>query len=343
MIKLYTNKKLLTPENRSTAHPLIFDLYYFDHTDPIVFKYYGLVDHPKEADAFIYPLDYLYQSAAIGKEAFEELYGLAVAYKKKLLVFCGGDYGKNFKDTTIISWRNAGFEHTNDLQTIVVPAFISDPTKRSDIELYNHEYTKVPKISFTGFSTNSKFEALRSFVSSQKRNLNIRFGTNEADYQSHYNAAGKRYTYLKQLENSEAIHTDFIHRSKYRAGAQTTAQKEITTAAFFKNLNNSPYTFCLRGAGNFSIRFYESLACGRIPVLVDTDVQLPLESIIDWDHHICRVNVQDTIVEKLLEFHKKLDQKSFIALQKSNRNLFVETLQRHHFFCTLYPELKKLL
>lgn len=343
MIKLYTNKELLTPENRSTAHPLIFDLFYFENAHPSTREHYVLVSNPDDADAFVYPLDYLYQRASVGKRAYHELYRLAIECKKKLLVFGGGDYGKNFNDEVIISWRNAGFKSTNDKNTIVVPAFISDPIELPDVNLYYHEYAKLPKIAFTGFSTGSNVEELRSLVSSQKRNLKIHLGKDDADYQSFYNAAGKRFAYLKQLEASKDILTDFIHRDEYRAGAQTEAQKQQTTKEFFENLNNSPYTFCLRGAGNFSIRFYESLACGRIPVLVDTDVQLPLESIINWDNHICRVNEKDDIARKLLEFHRRLDQKSFIDLQKSNRNLFTETLQRHHFFCTLYPVLKKIL
>ena len=42
----------------------------------------------------------------------------------------------------------------------------------------------------------------------------------------------------------------------------------------------------MRGGGNFSKRFYETLAMGRIPALVDTDCLLPFESTMTWKDHI---------------------------------------------------------
>jgi hypothetical protein len=58
---------------------------------------------------------------------------------------------------------------------------------------------------------------------------------------------------------------------------------------FYQNLAATDYTLCVRGGGNFSKRFYETLALGRIPVLVDTDCLLPFESVLKWGDHIVRV------------------------------------------------------
>ncbi len=341
MIKLFTIQKLLTPENRSTAHPLIFDLHYFEQTDPIVSQNYTLTESAEEADAFLYPLDYLYQSRDISKDEFKNLYELAQHHNKKLLVYTGGDYGKTFNDTRILVWRNAGYRSSNDASTIIVPSFINDPLKLHNFEINYHPYTKRPKIAFTGFATNSPLENLRFYFSNLKRSLHIFLGRDKADYPKFYNAASRRFKYLKALENDKNVETDFIYRNQYRAGAQTLEQRAQTTRSFFYNINQSPYTFCLRGAGNFSIRFFETLACGRIPVLVDTDVALPLTHHIDWDQHICRVPEGAQVAQALLKFHKKFNQQSFTQLQESNRNLFLHTLQRHHFFQHLYPELKR--
>ena len=49
---------------------------------------------------------------------------------------------------------------------------------------------------------------------------------------------------------------------------------------------DSSFSLCIRGNGNFSYRFYEALSFGRIPILIDTDVELPFESIINWKDHI---------------------------------------------------------
>jgi hypothetical protein len=343
MIKLYTYQDLLQPENRKEVHPLLFDLHYYKQTHSSVFQHYCLLEDPNKADAFIFPLNYFSIPQKGYQTQYDSLYELARSNNKKLIVYTGGDYGKTFNDKVIITWRNAGFTSFNDRQTIIIPAFMSDPSERDEIVLQVHAYQEQPLLSFTGFATNSFKEQLRILGSTLKANLNRWLKKDKSDTQSIYNAAGKRFSYLKELESSPTIKTDFIYRDKYRAGATTQEQREASTLEFFKNLNDSPYTFCLRGAGNFSVRFYESLALGKIPVFIDTDVQLPLEHLIEWDQHICRVAPHENVVEQLLKFHKSHTATSFEALQISNRSLYENYLVRHAYFCKLYDSLKALL
>lgn len=343
MIKLYTNKELLILENRKAVHPLLFDLHYYENAHPSVKQNYVLVDIPEHADVFIFPLEYF---AALHKgygKQLATLYQMALTHKKKLMIYTGGDYGKTFKDSNVITWRNAGFKFLNESQTNVIPAFISDPLQRKNLEFKLLPYNPSPEVSFTGFANSSFKEGLRITLSTLKANFYRILGKDKSDMQSIYNAAGNRFKYLKSLENHSQIKSDFIYRDKYRAGAITEKQREKSTIEFFENLNNSPYTFCLRGAGNFSVRFYEALACGRIPVLIDTDVELPLQEVIKWDEHICRVLPNENVSKKLIEFHKSHTTNSFNALQKSNRNLYENYLVRHAFFCKLQETLKTLL
>jgi hypothetical protein len=343
MIYFYTNKDLLIPENRRSVHPLLFDLWYFEHTDESVKKRYELVDDPTQADALIFPIDYLAAHQKGYQKEYEELYHLAIKNDKKLQVYTSGDYGKTFNDKAIITWRNAGFKSLNDRQTIIIPAFMSDPLERDDLVFQPHTYQEQPALSFTGFANSSFKEQLRITGATLKANWNRWLKKDKSDTQPIYNAAGKRFTYLKELESNPKIKTDFIYRDKYRAGVATQEERETSTAVFFKNLNDSPYTFCLRGAGNFSVRFYESLTLGKIPVLIDTDVQLPLEQLIDWDQHICRVAPHENVAEQLLGFHKSHTATSFEALQISNRSLYENYLIRHAYFCRLHDSLKAIL
>jgi glycosyltransferase involved in cell wall biosynthesis len=343
MIRLYTHKELLIPANRKEVHPLLFDLHYYEQAHSSVFQQFCLVENSNEADAFIFPLNYFSIPQKGYEEHFTSLYQMAVSLGKKLLVYTGGDYGKTFNDKVIITWRNAGFKSLNDRQTVIVPAFMSDPLEREDLEFKVHEYKVKPQASFTGFANPSILEQLRITGATLKANFNRWLKKDKSDTQTIYNAAGKRFAYLKELESNPRIKTDFIYRNKYRAGATTQEQRERSTAVFFKNLNDAPYTFCLRGAGNFSVRFYESLALGKIPVLIDTDVQLPLEQLIDWGQHICRVAPHENVVEQLLEFHKSHTASSFEALQIANRSLYENYLVRHAYFCKLHDSLKTLL
>ena len=62
---------------------------------------------------------------------------------------------------------------------------------------------------------------------------------------------------------------------------------------FDDNLRSATYALCIRGAGNFSARFYEALSFGRVPLFVDTRCVLPLEDDIDWRHHCVWVDRSD--------------------------------------------------
>ncbi len=53
------------------------------------------------------------------------------------------------------------------------------------------------------------------------------------------------------------------------------------------HMMQNTYILCPRGYENFSIRFYETLAYGRIPVLIDTDMMLPPN--VNWDELCVRV------------------------------------------------------
>ena len=171
MIKLYTNKSLLIPENRTEVHPLLFDLCYFENTHKSVGAQYQLVDQPDKAEAFIFPINYLTISQKGYQEQFNSLYTLAKSVNKKMMIYVGGDYGKTFKDDRIINWRNAGYKSTNEERNIIIPSFINDPLDREDVDFKIHEYLENPQISFTGFATSSHFENLRISLSTIKGNF----------------------------------------------------------------------------------------------------------------------------------------------------------------------------
>lgn len=54
-------------------------------------------------------------------------------------------------------------------------------------------------------------------------------------------------------------------------------------------LNNSKFILSPRGCGLNSIRFFEALAFGRIPILIGDDTKLPLDGIIEYDKFVVRV------------------------------------------------------
>ena len=87
-----------------------------------------------------------------------------------------------------------------------------------------------------------------------------------------------------------------------------------------KNYQNhmlqNTYILCPRGYENFSIRFYEALAYGRIPVLIDTDMVLPQN--ISWEELCVRVPYENiSKLEKIIrnDYEAKTDS-DFIERQE---------------------------
>lgn len=74
-------------------------------------------------------------------------------------------------------------------------------------------------------------------------------------------------------------------------------------------MHMSKFVFCPKGFGLQTIRFYETLAFGRIPVLISNHAKLPLEDEIDYDKFVVKVDENN-----LKELESKIDE----FIQKNN-------------------------
>src|SRR5690606_14562396 len=131
---------------------------------------------------------------------------------------------------------------------------------------------------------------------------------------------------LRKLQQAANVNTNFILRKKYRAGVTENKDQHQSTMEFYDNLKDSPYVVCIRGAGNFSVRFYEALAMGRIPIFIDTDSSLPLDQDINWKDHVIWVPYKDRnrVDSLLVDFHNRHNKGGFEDLQLRNRRLWEE-------------------
>lgn len=92
------------------------------------------------------------------------------------------------------------------------------------------------------------------------------------------------------LAKDPRIECNLILRGTFWGGKPN--DPELFTA-FVKNMEASEFNLCVRGRGNFSMRFYQTLSAGRIPVLLDTDMPLPFADQITW-RDICVVSKSPT-------------------------------------------------
>ncbi|WP_428225847.1 exostosin domain-containing protein [Flavobacterium sp.] len=130
---------------------------------------------------------------------------------------------------------------------------------------------------------------------------------------------GKRFSTIEAFKESDAIVSNFILRNDFWGGKphDSTLKND-----FYENLKNSHFTICNRGKGNFAIRFYQTLSLGRIPVLIDTDMEFPFEEEINWKNHIITGKNEFDLVLETQKFWNSHTEEEIIAIQNSNRNLF---------------------
>ena len=257
--------------------------------------------------------------------------------KQNVIAFNAGDFGVRIpflKNLVVI--RTSGYKSKFTNNEYSIPVFISDPLKKhfKTDKLFDNTYQTKAVVGFCGQANPSRLNAVKEKFKILLRNIKSYVGIGNNEPQRFLASSLLRASILEKLEDSENVETNFILRKKYRAGVTSNKGVHKTTLEFYDNLKNSDYVVCVRGAGNFSIRLYEALAMGKIPIFINTDCALPLDDEIDWKKDTVWVeyNERGQVVQKVKDFHNSLSEDDFIDLQHTNRNLWKEKLTMGGFF-----------
>jgi hypothetical protein len=179
-------------------------------------------------------------------------------------------------------------------------------------------------VGFCGQASANPLKIALDMLRTLGRNLAFHLRVRIKDPQPLLSTAWLRARALHCLAHSPLVNARFILRSRYRAGSNPCEARDKTSLEFYQNIAATDYTLCVRGGGNFSKRFYETLAMGRIPLLLDTDCVLPFESEIDWDRFIVRVPVRQmrNLPRAVAEHFHALGQEEITQLKHECRRLW---------------------
>ena len=251
----------------------------------------------------------------------------------RAFAFVAGDTSQTFPEyDNLIYFRMGGFRLQLSEKNIGLPAALSDyhmilfGSKNITLRKKNNK----PIVGFCGHANSSQLkrskESLMHIIENIKRFIK---NPTRTDYETIFPSGYIRYKMLNILEKADTIKSNFIYRKSYRAGSYSMNDRKKTTLEYYNNIRESDYVLCLRGGGNFSRRFYETLLMGRIPIFINTDCILPLIDQIDWKKHVVWIEwkERDRIVEIVSQFHNNLSDDAFQDLQLSNRKLWLEKLQ----------------
>jgi hypothetical protein len=249
--------------------------------------------------------------------------------------FISGDYGKVHPPfSKIIYYRMGGFKKQLNRNNQAFFFVLNDQLKRifNQDNIFLREKQVKPTVGFCGHATGFIPKLIYEKLKLARVNFE-RILAGDFQFEPLFSSAFERWKILNLIDNSKEINSNFILRGRYRAGAVTEEEKLKTTLQYYNNIINSDYVVCIRGSGNFSVRFFETLMMGRVPVFINTDCLLPLENKINWKNQVVWVEWNDRkkIAEKILDFHNNLTNEKFIELQIKNRDIW-----KKHFNINFY-------
>lgn len=140
---------------------------------------------------------------------------------------------------------------------------------------------------------------------------------------------------LKKIYETKDIKTDFKLRNGFWAPG---VEKDKAREEFIQNIKDNLFTFCYRGAGNFSYRFYETLMMGRIPLLIDSDGVYPFENLYNFNNHCLYLKRED--LNNFGDIFKSfVENNDLIKMQKNNHELWKKHFSAEGFIRTFISNL----
>ena len=244
---------------------------------------------------------------------------------KPFLVWHTGDLSPLITDPDWIVLVNGLDRSRRKPNWFVAPHFIDDPMTTYQRQASSTpEKPAKPRVGFCGYASSSFVKLAYSVGQNLQFRILYAVGRKAYEPPPLIPSTLLRGKVLARLRAHGGVQTDFILRTKYRTGS---------TADFYRNILETDYTVCVRGYGNWSVRLYETLACGRIPVFIDTDCGLPFDNRIDWRQYSVWIPETDVAhaAEHVVEFHDRLSGHQLRDLQRECRRLW-ETRLSHKGF-----------
>ena len=206
-------------------------------------------------------------------------------------------------------------------------------------KLKTKKKSKVPIVGFDGLATYPNFLLINIILKNIILKLLYKTHLTRIDPDHVFPYLLKRNKILKHLEKNSILDTNFKIRSIFAEG--TIGMKADSRNEFLNNIISSDFTLCYRGSANYSLRFYETLCLGKIPLLIDTDCVLPFQKELDWKS-ICIIVGEDevgNIPEIVFDHYNSQSDNQFIEKQYYCREIWEKYLSKKGFYNQLYRKI----
>jgi hypothetical protein len=138
---------------------------------------------------------------------------------------------------------------------------------------------------------------------------------------------------IHTFQQSDAVIANFIIREHFWGGAPHDPK---IINEFKNNIEENAFILSQRGWGNFSMRFYQTLSAGRIPVLVNTDMELPFKDVINWPEYVVFEKNEQDCLAKVIELHHSGE---YLVMQEKCSKLYNTYFAPNVFFDQLMMQI----
>lgn len=322
-------------------------VHYHEQSDQL----FEITDSLEQADIAVLPVDYLYAWGYSWHhrpnkklhQVAQSFYQSAKEKNKRAVVFFTGETShETVPIQDVVLFRQSLLASERGALDFCFPPFVED-----FVELYLDNKMSVrqkgnkPVVSFDGYAYQSSSKLLTRLFHQGVKMLSPKTKISRAE------GYAQRSELMKHLSASSLVETHFTVRDGARFYFPEPPEIKLKRRLeYVQSLINSDYILCCKGIGNYSYRLFETLCCGRIPVIVDTDVVLPYDFKIDWQKYCVWIkdskSDKRTIAEQIANFHDKLSPEEFIDLQHECRNIWKTWLSAEGFFSNFHLHFKTL-
>ncbi|HBH06227.1 MAG TPA: hypothetical protein DDX92_06465 [Flavobacteriales bacterium] len=237
-----------------------------------------------------------------------------------------------FYDDLII-YKSGGLRSKMRSNEYGLPVMISDKWNDYYSWGFTFPHSDHPTIGFCGQGSATAGKVLAEY----KRTFVAKFNKSK-DYEGVFSQSRLRANALSELEGDKTINSQFIIRDRYSFHKENGKLNYQSQNEFYENIRDNQYTLAIRGGGNFSVRFYETMMMGRIPLFVDADSPLPFEGSQIADQlfpvHDLKKSGKTSVSETLLNYHQGRSPKELEEVALQMRRTWESNYSRKGFIKT---------
>ena len=266
----------------------------------------------------------------------------AKKYGVEVVVIVSGDLGHRIHLENVLVFKVSAYRHSKRQNEIVSVSRTEDFWKNTTY--VPRGKSPRPSVSFCGYAG---FPSIVTRIKYLIRNAACDVAavcSREPHWRAHKRGIYFRRKAIGLLKNDSRLEPRFIIRDAFFLDAlREGSDRARARQEFIDNMRNADFVLAPKGDGNYSIRFFEALSMGRIPILIDTDMVLPLEKMIDYSKFILRVPHTEihTLPDRIVDLYNSLSDEEFQNMQRAARGAYVKYLNQGAFYNAAFPLLKE--